>query len=192
MGTARRQPDLRSVDCARKPAWLSPLPAHSRLRLPVRLRGDRAGRVQRQRRVDVFAAHGLAQHLRGDARPRRGRLSFRAGGRPGSSRAPLSAGHDGARNQLGHAGRLDHRARRAAHRPLASRSDDRPPASSRADRLRSRAHPAAHRPVRQWRGPAQSGVRAGLRLRPATWPLALYRARLSPGHRLRPTASISS
>ena len=41
-----------------------PVPADRRLRLPVRLRDLRAGRAERQRRVDVPAAHGLAERVR--------------------------------------------------------------------------------------------------------------------------------
>ena len=50
-----------------------------------------------------------------------GALPARPGRREGPGRPPLPAGHDGARDELGHARRLDHRPRRAADRAVAPR-----------------------------------------------------------------------
>ena len=56
----------------------SPFPPIALLRVPVGLRGLRAGRAERQRRVDVPAALRRAVDLRRDARPRRRPLHARA------------------------------------------------------------------------------------------------------------------
>ena len=52
---------------------------------------------------------------------RRRRVPARPGRRAGARRPPLPAGHDGARDELGHPDRLDHRPRPAAHRAVAPR-----------------------------------------------------------------------
>ena len=100
-----------------------PVPADRRLRLPVRLRDDRAGRARRQRRVAVPAADGLAERVRRAPGPRRRLVPARPDRRQGPRRPALPAGHDGARDELGHERRLDGRARRAADRPVAPRND---------------------------------------------------------------------
>ena len=67
----------------------APFPPIADYALPVRLRDDGAGRAERQRRVDVPAAHGLAERLRRDPRPRRRRRSGSA--RPTSRCRPRAA-----------------------------------------------------------------------------------------------------
>ena len=52
----------------------SPFPPIADYALPVGLRDVRARRAERQRRVDVPAAHGRPERLRRDARPRRRRV----------------------------------------------------------------------------------------------------------------------
>ena len=68
------------------------------------------------------AAARLAERVRRDPRPRR-RATSASG--PPTSTVPAARrylpGHDGARDELGDADRLDHRPRRAAHRALAPR-----------------------------------------------------------------------
>ena len=144
---------------------LEPLPADRRLWLPLRLRDHGPRGAERQRGVDVPAAHGLAERVRLDPRPRRRQLPARPRRHPGPGLAALPARHDGARDQLGHARRLDHRARRAADRSLAPRERalDHPPAL--AHRLRRRPRPAADRPLRERRGADPPGLRAGVQLR---------------------------
>ena len=66
--------------------------------------------------------------------------------------AALPAGDDGARDELGHRRRLDHRPRRAADRAVAPRGRALAHPPPRADRLRRRARAAAHGPLRQRRG----------------------------------------
>ena len=83
---------------------------------------DRAGRAERQRRVAVPAAAWTRRAC--SARSSTATPGcFRLGPADvdGARRAALPAGHDGARDELGHARRLDHRARRAADRPVAPR-----------------------------------------------------------------------
>ena len=86
------------------------------------------------------------------ARPRR---------RGGARRAPLPAGHDGARDQLGHPRRLDHRARRAADRAVAPRGRALHHPPPLAHRLRRRPRAAAPGAVRERRGAAEPRLRAG-------------------------------
>ena len=61
------------------------------------------------------------QRLRRDPRPARRLVPGRAAGRHGAGRPPLPARDDDPGDQLGHADRLDHRARRAADRAVAPR-----------------------------------------------------------------------
>ena len=94
-----------------------------------------------------------------------GRFRLGADRRQGARRPPLPAGHDGAGDELGHARRLDHRARRAADRPVAPPERPLAHAPPHADRLRRRPRAAAHGALRQRRGAARPVVRAGVRLR---------------------------
>ena len=78
-------------------------------------------------------------------------------------------GHDGARDELGHARRAGSScATSLLHRPLAPRGRALAHAPARADRLRRRPRAAAHGALRQRRGPDHARLRAGVRLRPAT------------------------
>ena len=74
---APRYPACRAADAGHHLHPLA-LSTHRRLRVPVRLRDDGAGRAERQRRVDVPAAHGLAERLRRDPRPPRAAASASA------------------------------------------------------------------------------------------------------------------
>ena len=87
-------------------------------------------------------------------------------------------GHDGARDELGDARRLDGRPRRAADRPVAPRQRPVAHAPPHADRLRRRPRPPAHGAVRQRRGPARARVRARVRLRRRAGQLGVRRGRL--------------
>ena len=165
-GTARRGlPSAHHAATARRRTRAQRVPADLLLRLPVGLRDDRAGGAERQRRVAVPAADGLAERVRGDPRPRRGHVPARPGRRRGARRPPLPARHARAGDELGRAGRLDHRARRAADGPVAPRGGPLQDAPPRADRLRRRARAAAHGPLRGRRGPGLDGLRARVRLR---------------------------
>ena len=132
------------------------------------------------------AADGLAQRVRRDPRPRRRRLSAGPRRCGGPGRAPLPAGHDGAGDQLGHARRVDHRARRAADRPLAPRGRALHHPSPLAHRLRRRPRVAAPGAVRERRGAGEPRLRARVRLRPAVRRVGVHRAGLprGAGHRL--------
>ena len=139
----------------------SPFPPDRRLRLPVRLRDHGAGRAERQRRVDVPAADGLAERVRRDPRPRRRQLPPRSRRRGGAGGPALPARHDGARDQLGHPRRLDHRARRAADRPVAPRGRALHHPPPLAHRLRRRPRAAAPGALRERRGAGEPRLRAG-------------------------------
>ena len=82
-----RPPDAAPADHQR--AHPHAVPPDRRLRLPVGLRDDRAGRPRRDRRVAVPAADGLAERVRRDPRPRRGLLPARR--RPASASPPAGA-----------------------------------------------------------------------------------------------------
>ena len=111
--------------------------------------------------------HRLAERLRRDPRSRRRRLPLRPVRHPRAGRAPLPAGHHGARDELGLADRLGDRARRPAHRPVAAHrgrgrtTHRRPPTDYDAE-----PRPAAHGALRERRDAADARLRAGLRLRP--------------------------
>ena len=96
---------------------------HRRLRLPVRLRELRARRAERQRRVAVPAADGLAERLRA---PSSTATPAASGSAPTDVMVPAARrylpGHDDPRDELGDADRLDHRARRPADRAVAPRA----------------------------------------------------------------------
>ena len=84
-----------------------PVPSDRGLRLPLRLRDHGARRAERQRRVAVPAAIGLAERVRRDPRPRRRRVPPRAGRhvtcRPPGATCPArwSSRPVGARRQAG-------------------------------------------------------------------------------------------
>ena len=126
-------------------------------------------------------AHGLAQRVRLDPGSRCGRLSSRTGRHHGPRCPSVPARHHDSRNELGDRHWLDHRARPAAHRPLAPRARPLDHPSPRAHRLRGRPHPAAPRALRERRGTAEPRLRAGLRLRHGAGRVALDRGRVSPG-----------
>ena len=85
----------------------------------------------------------------------------------GAGRAPLPAGHDGARDELGHARRLDHRPRRAADRARGTTSDERSHTHRRAPTDYDADHVLLRiDPLRERRGPGDARLRAALRLRP--------------------------
>ena len=155
--------------------------ADRRVRLPLGLRDDRAGRPVRQRRVALPTPARLAQRLRRDPRSRRGRLPLRPVRHPRPGRASLPAGDDGPRDELGLADRLDDRARRAPDRPVAAYRGALADAASPADRLRRQPCPAAHGALRERRDAADARLRAGLRLRPPSRHVELHRGRLPPG-----------
>ena len=157
------------------------LPAHRRLRVPVRLRGDGAGRAERRGRVDVPAPDGLPEHLRRAAGPRRRLVPVRPGGHDGPGRPALPAGHHGPGDQLGLRRGLAGGPRLPGDGAVAARPPGPQHAPPAADRLRRRAHPAAHRAVHERLGPAQHGLRARLRLRPPARPLGAHRPGLPPG-----------
>ena len=104
------------ADRRRRPARRQPVPADRRLRVPVGLRD--APRSSRRAATSSGCAcrDGRAVGLRRDARPRRRRLPARPGRPTVPGRPALPAGHDGARDDVGHAHRLGDRPRRAAHR----------------------------------------------------------------------------
>ena len=157
------------------------LPAHRRFRLPVRLRGRRPGRSQRQRRVAVPAPLRLAQRVRRAARPGGGGVPAGPLGRHPADRPPLPAGHAGARDQLADRRWLVGRDRRPAHGPLAPRRGVVPHPPPGPHRLRRRPRAAAHRPLPDRRGAGGAGLRTGLRLRPPTGAVGLHRPRLPRG-----------
>ena len=94
-----------------------PVPADRRLRLPVRLR-DHARWSRRAATSSGCACRGWTRRAC-SARSSTATPAASGSGRPTSTvpgGAPLPARHDGARDELGHARRLDHRPRRAADR----------------------------------------------------------------------------
>ena len=131
------------------------------------------------------AADGLAERVRRGARPRGRPLPARADRRQRPGGPPLPARHDGARDQLGHARRLDHRARRAPDRPVAPHRRPLEHAPANADRLRRRPRAAAQRALRERRGAARPVVRAGVRLRRRARALGVRGRGLSRGGRAR-------
>ena len=130
------------------------------------------------------AALRLAERLRLRARPRRRHLPAGAGRPRGAGRAPLPARDDGAGDELGDERRLDHRARRPPHRPLAPRARPLPHAPPGAHRLRRRPRAAAPDPLRERRGAGDARLRAALRLRPPERAVGVQRAGLSRGRLL--------
>ena len=96
-------------------------------------------------------------------------------------------GHDGARDQLGHPGRLDHRARRTADGAMAPRGRPLEQPSALAHRLRLRPRAAPPRALRERRGAGAPRLRAGIRLRALRRDLGVRRAGLPQrrGHRRR-------
>ena len=157
------------------------VPADRRLRLPVRLRDDGTGGPERRGRVAVRATAGLPERLRRDTRPGCRLVPAGSGRGRGAAGPPLPARHAGAGDQLERRRGLDHRARRPARRALAGQGPGPVGVPAAADGLRRRARARAHRPVRQRRGPAADGVRAGVRLRDAPRDLGAHRVRLPPG-----------
>ena len=149
---------------------------------------SRRCRTRRLGRLDVPAALRLAERLRQILGRRAG--SFRV--------APVDITVPADRRYLpgtmiletswAHRHRLDHRARRAADRPVAPRGRPLHHLPPHAQRLRGRAHPAAHHPLRVGRGADDHGLRAGARLRPRARPLGVHRHELPPGGRRAPSA----
>ena len=146
---------------------------------------------ERRDRVAVPAAHRLTERVRRAAGPRRRLVPARPVRRQRPRRAPLPAGHDGARDQLGHRLGLDHRARRAADRRLAPRGRPLRHAPPRPHRLRRRPRAAAHDPLRQRPGRDRHGLRAGVRLRHQAGALGVHRHRLPRRHGDRARAPTS-
>ncbi len=157
-----------------------PVPADRGLRLPIRLRGVRAGGVQREHRVDVPAADGRPVGVRRDARPQRRRLSPRSGRHPGAGGPALPARHDDHGNHLVAAHRLGGGARRAARGAVAA-AGAAGGLPARPGRPQGRARAAADRRVPGGRGRPAARVRARLRLRTAARRLALHRRQLRAG-----------
>ena len=154
----------------------------------------RARRAERQRRVDVPAADGLAARLRRDARPRRralparARRRVRAGRRGATCRARWSSRRRGARAR----GWIIVRDV-LLHRAVAPRDGALAHAPPLADRLRRRPRPAAHDALRQRRGRDPPGVRAGLRLRPRAGATGSTRATATTrAYAARPAAGTTS
>ena len=116
---------------------------------------------------------------------------FRLGpGRRGGARgAPLPAGHERARDELGHQRRLDHRPRRAADRPLAPRARALAHPPPRAHRLRRRPRAAAADPLRERRAPGDDGLRSALRLRPQAGRVGVHGLGLPRGDLHAPRAA---
>ena len=160
-----RRPDVGGSDRSR--ASDQRVPADRRLRVPVRLRDDRAGRAERERRVAVPAEDGLAERVRRDPRPRCRRLPARPGRCERPGRPTLHPGHDGPRDELGDADGLGHRPRCAEHRAVASRHRALAQPPALADRPRRRPRDAADDRVRPGLGGDQARVRARVRLRRA-------------------------
>ena len=132
------------------------------------------------------AAHGRAQRLRCDPRPRRRQLSARSGGQRRAGRPSLPPGHAGAGDELGHLDRLGDHPRRPADGSLARG----PPAAerllARPDRLCRGRHPHPHGPLRERRGPGHARLRARVRLRATTRGLGARRSAVSLGDLSRP------
>ena len=125
------------------------LPAHCRLRLPVRLRDHVPDRPERRGRVDVRPPPGLAVRLQRPPRPQRRQLSPRPLRRDGPRGPALPARQPDGGDHLADPHRLADRPRRPVHGAVAQRRralQDPPPF---ADRLRRRALPAAHRQMRE-------------------------------------------
>ncbi len=129
----------------------------------------------------VPAPDGLTQRVRGDPRPRCRGVPDRPGRGDRPGRQALPAGDHGAGDQLGHADRVAGRARRAPHGAMAPRRRAVANAPPHTDGLRRRSCPAADRPVHGRRGTGETGVRAGVRLRPHPGHLGVHRQGLCPG-----------
>ena len=118
-GAKTRKIPMQSLQQQRQRLRRQPVPPDRGLRVPVRLRGQRARRAQRQRRVDVPPRRTAD---RCSARYSIAMPAVQGRARPASvPRPPLSAGHDDPRDDLGDADRLGRRARPAADRALAPR-----------------------------------------------------------------------
>ena len=133
----------------RRPPGRKPLSADRGLRVPLGLRGRAlvapSGNVEWMclPRMDGPSIFGAM--LDRDA----GSLQARAGRHRGARGPPLPAGHDGPRDDVGHAHRLGHRPRRAADRAVAPRRRALAHAPPLADRHRRRPRAAAHDALRQ-------------------------------------------
>ena len=117
-----------------------------RVRIPLRLRGERAGRAGRRGRVAVPAASRLSERVRRVARPVGGVLPVRAIERRRPAPTALPAGHADRRDQLAHTDGLADGAgparARAVRRRRASSSTDACRATNRR-RARCSASPPA-------------------------------------------------
>jgi hypothetical protein len=159
------------------------IPADCRVRVPVRLRGHRAGRARRERRMAVPAAGRQPQRVRRDPGPGRGWLPDRPGRRGRARRPPLPARVTDAGDHLEDQDRLADRPRRAVRVPLVPPPAPLASVAPRPWRSRARAPPAAHGAVRERQRRAGHGLRAGVRLRPHSHAVGLRRRRLQRGGR---------
>ncbi len=132
------------------------------------------------------AADGLAVGVRLDPRSRRRELPAGPGRHDRARRPALPARHDDHGDDVGHAQRLGHRARRAPDRALASRDGALAHAPPLAVGLRRGARASAHAALRQRQRRDLDGVQPGVRLRLVAAVLGIHDRRLSPGHRVAP------
>jgi hypothetical protein len=157
-----------------------PLPSHRRLRVPVRLRGVRARRARRRRRVALPSETGRAQRLRSPPRPLRGHLRVRPVRRRRSEQPALSAGQPRARDDLADPDRLAAGSRLSRDAALGGR--DAPgllPSPAWGLRRRGRAPAYCHLHRRRRRGRPQ--LRPTVRLRARDRNVELFRRGLRTG-----------
>ena len=131
--------------------------------------------------------------LRRDARPRRRHLPARPGRHVGAGRPPLPAGHDGPRDDLGHADGLGDRPRRAADRARGTTTTSaRTPTAARRPTTTPTTCCCARCAASTARVEMQHGLRADARLRAHGASVGVRRRRLRPGGRHAPRAATSS
>src|SRR5581483_4685386 len=126
------------------------LPADRGLRVPVRLRGHRAGSAERLGRVDVPADHGRTERLRRHAGPGRGLVPVRPRRRGGAERPALPARHHGPRDQLGLRRGLARRAGVPGDAAVAARTSGRPPTTTPSTCCSARCAAWTARPSSAW------------------------------------------